>query len=75
MTFFSRLGAQAELWKLRNKKMGVKLKKSTVGRIERFRKQKKEKKALLILIGASVIWIGKDRGYELCGSGDGRLNE
>lgn len=48
IAFLSRLSAWAELWKLRNRKMGVSLKRGRIeARVERFRKFKREKKGLL----------------------------
>lgn len=48
IAFLSRLSAWAELWKLRNKKMGVSLKRGRIeARVARFRKFKREKKGLL----------------------------
>ena len=64
------------IWKLRNKKMGIKLKKSRMARVERFRHWKREKKALMISLGVSGrVRVEESRGYGLCGWGAGWFND
>lgn len=69
IAFLSRLSAWAELWKLRNRKMGVLLKRGRMARVERFRKLKREKKALLISQVLLWGWLERTRNGELRGAG------
>lgn len=51
--------------------MKLKLRRDRIARVERFRMWKKEKKDWCFC----EIELEKTGGYELCGSGAGRLNE